>query len=440
MITMFSLLDGLSKASDIAKRCLELHYTACALTEHGNVSGIPSFIKELSECKIKAIAGCEFYVSKDTSLNKEKTNGLHSHLCVLAKGQQGWKNLIKAVSTSNRPERFYKKPRLSLEEIGSFAQGEFVTFSGHMGSDMANVLFEQPKLAYGARTYAEAEALLDKEWELRSKELLERFTSYFGRANFFMEIQRIDGDNLPAALVVADKLRWLAEREGIPAIATADSHYCRREDAGDQRVLLCASLNTTLKEVYRKIDADEDVGLGAFFKSNRYHIPSYDEMRELHTEAELKNTVLIAESCATPKIASKPKLPKFDIPKGYESSFEYLKDLCRKGWKKKLKLKPEEITQYKERVERELKVIKAAKLSDYFLITEDYINYAKSKGIRVNKGRGSSCGSLVSHLVDITDLDPIKAKLSFERFYSSSRLVPEHVSFEESPFDKFSVE
>ena len=438
--SMYSLLDGLSKPQDIAKRCIELDYEACALTDHGNVSGVPSFVKEMNDVKLKAIAGCEFYVSKETSLNRDKSNGQHSHLCILAKGQQGWKNIIRAVSKSNMPDRFYKKPRLSLEEIGGFAAGECFAFSGHMGSDMANILFEDYKLAYGAKTCEEAEKLLDKNWENKACELAERFCGYFGRNNFFIEIQRIDGDNLPASILVSNKLRFIANKLDLPSVATADSHYCRKEDAADQRVILCSALNTNLKEVYRKINADEDVGLGAFFKSNRYHIPSYDEMKALHTDEELRNTVLIAEACSSPKLASKPKLPKFNLPEGYDNSFEYLKQLCREGWKKKLKLNNNEIETYKNRVEYELKVIKSANLSDYFLITADYINFAKKSKIRTGHARGSSAGSLVSYLIDITNVDPIKGRLSFERFYSSSRVTPEHVNFVEFPFEKFSME
>lgn len=436
--SMHSILDGLSKEKDIVKRTKELGYTAAALTDHGVLSGVFSFIKEMNSEKIKAIAGCEFYLCKDNPEIKNKDNGQHSHLCVLAKNQEGWSSLIKSVNCANQEKHFYKKPRLNLETLAQISRGSVVVFSGHMGSDLANIIFEEPKLAYRANTYEDAKLLARKDWVKQASDLADKYIGLFGSDNFFLEIQLIDQENLPASTLVAEGLRWLGKKKGIPCIATADSHYCRKEDAADQRILLCSALKTNLKEVYKKIDDGEDVGLSAFFKSNRYHIPSLEEMMEIHTEEELKNTVLIANGCTTPKVSSAPKLPKFIYPKEFKSSLEYLKNLCRIGWKKKLKnLSKEKTQKYKERIEYEFRVIEAAGLIDYFLITQDYIGYAKQNNIFVNHGRGSAAGCLVSYLLGITNIDPIFAKLSFERFYNPARISPEHVSFEESPFDKF---
>jgi DNA polymerase-3 subunit alpha len=278
----FSLLDGLSKPEQIAARIAECGYGGAALTDHGTISGSPAFLKAMTKKKLKPILGCEFYLCQQDATIRSQENAALSHLCVLAKNQDGWKNLMRASSASCRPEVSYRKPRLDLGRLAAFSNGTFIVFSGHMGSDLANVCFQEPKLAYGARSYDEARGLVAPDWEARVTAAIRRYQSLFGKENFYLEIQLVDHKNLPAALVVARILRHASKKLGVPKVATADSHYCRREDAADQRVLLCSAMDTTMKEVQRKLDNAEEVGLGAFFKSNNYHIPSLDEMRELH--------------------------------------------------------------------------------------------------------------------------------------------------------------
>jgi len=459
----FSLLDGLSKPEQIAERMVECGYAGCALTDHGSIAGVPPFIKAMSdvckcghqkkvhyngeECskrgcacqkfeknKLKAIAGCEFYLCKQHSSVRDKSNASLSHLCVLAKGQQGWKNLIQATSESNRPENFYRKPRLSLEQLASFSKGEFIVFSGHMGSDLADACFAEPKLAYNAKTYEEAKALVRKDWEQSVTETIRKYQALFGVENFYVEIQLVDQKNLPAALVVARILRHVAKKLGVPRVATADSHYPRREDAADQRIQLCAAMETTLKQVQTKIENGEDVGLGAFFKSNNYHIPSPAEIEELHQDEleELANAVAIAARCETPSISSAPLLPVFDCPGGMTPD-QYLTHLCEVGWKKKIlpiiKQHSEKEGDYKKALEKEHVVLTGAGLSSYFLIVADYIRHARhTLRCRIGKGRGSAAGCLVSYLLDITRVDPIRAGLLFERFYNAGRNSPGRIA------------
>jgi DNA polymerase-3 subunit alpha len=227
-------------------------------------------------------------------------------------------------------------------------------------------------------------------------------------------------------------------------VATDDSHYVLKEDASDQRVVLCTNMNTTLREIHQKIINEEDVGLGNFFKYDHYYLHSYDEMRALgHTEEELTNTLKIADMCEHYNIKQKPKLPKFPVPNGSPSE-EYLKDLCRKGWatlKPKLKKAMERkgVSQqvYVDRFNEEFNVLMDEGLADYFLIVEDVIRFARSRGQLTGVARGSSGGSLILYLLGVTKIDPIYYDLLFARFFNSARNVPDHVSFEESPFLKF---
>jgi DNA polymerase-3 subunit alpha len=427
----FSLLDGLSKPEQIADRIKELGLEGCALTDHGSIAGCPAFLKAMTKKGLKAILGSEFYICQQDAMVRDRTNGGLSHLCVLAKNQRGWKNLIQASSSSYRPEFSYRKPRLNLERLAAFGKGEFIVFSGHMGSDLANVCFLEPKLAYDAKSYEEAKSLVRKDWKEAVLAEMSRYMRIFGKENFWVEIQLIDQANLPAALVVARILRFCAKELGLPRVATADSHYCRKDDANDQRVLLCSSLETTMKEVQRKLDAAEEVGLGAFFRSNNYHIPSLEEMKDIHEQEELDGAVEIAKRCETYSVGGKPMLPQFDCPDGLTPD-QYLMKLCERGWAKKVagKVSAKRLPEYHARLyDKEYPVITQAGLSSYFLIKQDIISYAtevlKSK---TGKGRGSAGGSFLAYLTGITRVDPILNDLLFERFYNAGRNSPGRVA------------
>ncbi len=421
----FSLLDGLSKPKDIAKRCKELGYTKWALTEHGNLGGIPSVGNALKEAGISLIRGNEFYVPELHGFDQTKTNRALSHLVVLAKNKAGWKQLIRATSESNSSNNFYVKPRLSLEQFGDFTgDRNLIAISGHPGSQLANSLLKNIQGFYKAKSYEEASACLHDDWEVRGERLISRYKTVFGPENFFVEIQRIDIHRMPGALLLSDCLRKLAGKTSTRKVATADSHYCRKEDAEDQRVLLCAALKTTFRSVYSRLNNDEDVALGGFFISDNYHIPAPGEMVALHQgfEDELENSVDIANSIESYDINNPPQLRKYEWREiGLESlsSFDYLKFLCERGMAELCP--PGRNTEYKERYEYELKVINDFNLSDYFLIVADILDFVKRNGWLRGAARGSAAGSLVSYLVGITVVDPIEHRLYFERFLNAAR-------------------
>lgn len=427
----YSLLDGLSRPKDIAKKCKEQGYKAAAISDHGNLSCVPQFVKALKKAGVKPLLGNEFYLCPQDAAIQIKENRPQSHLVVLAKNLDGWRGLIKATSESNKPEFFYYKPRLDLGRLWSFANGNWTIFSGHPGSDLADVCFVDARKAYGARTYEEAKGLVRGDWYKSVRNLAARYMDGFGRENFYFEIQLIDKINIPAAEIIAKILRHVGKKENIPCVATADSHYVNREDAADQRILLCSRFQTNLKEVERKIDADEGDGLLSFFRSNNYHIPSLTEMCELHKgyEQELENSVKIADECQEYTILRNPMVPQFQCPDGYDAG-QYLRKLCNDGWQKKIvgKVPLLQMDEYVARRDMELRVlVEEAKLAPYFLIVQDYINWAKQDSLVVV--RGSATGCLVSYLIGISDVDPIPAGLIFERFYNAGRNTPTHIAY-----------
>ena len=437
--THYSLLDGLSKPSQVASRCAELGYKACAITDHGTVSGAVSFTKACQDKSVKPILGCEFYLSQQDATIKDTSNRSLSHLVVLAKNKQGWKRLIEATSRSNDEELFYFKPRLDLNKLGEYADGNLVTFSGHLGSDLANEIFLDPKKGYGGATEEEVKQYINPDWDKRVLEKANLYADIFGKENFFIEIQCIDEENSPAAKLVAQGLRYIAKKYGFQSVATADSHYPEKQDAVDHMILLCSAMRTPLRQIKKKLANNEDVGFSGFMKSNNFHIPTPEEMEAIHSPHEIEATEQIAAMCEEYNILGPPMLPKFSCP---ESNTEegHLRQLCRDGWETKLlgssKIATETDKQiYADRIKKELEVISDANLSGYFLIVRDIVNSVKRQDWLPGPGRGSAAGCLVSYLVGITQVDPIQYGLIFERFYNAGRNTGGHVSLPDIDID-----
>lgn len=421
----YSLLDGLSKPEQISDVCEKSGYGACAISDHGSISGAIDFGKALSNKNIKPIYGCEFYVNRNSAKDKSKTNGPRQtdHLVVLAKNLKGWQSLMRAVSRSNDDDVYYYKPRLDYELLKEYT-GNLVSFSGHPGSLLANCIYE------GFDGYNECKLVSDPV-ATASKFAL-KYQDLFGKGNFFLEIQLIDRDNFKQAQIIADILRQVSKRTGIPCVATADSHYPNQEDAIDQRVLLCSALRTTFNKVQKAMNNDEEVGLSGFFKSNNFHIPTQTQIEFVNTEDEIANTELIASMCEEYKLTRKPSLPKFET--GSLTQDEYLRDLCRKGWNDVLvkygALKDDNTrTVYADRVKMELDVISGADLSGYFLIVNDFMQWARNQGMLTGPGRGSAAGCLVSYLTGITRIDPIPNDLIFSRFYNAGRNTKDNIEY-----------
>lgn len=268
------------------------------------------------------------------------------------------------------------------------------------------------------------------------------YEEMFGKGNFFLEIQLIDQHNMPASKVVAEGLRYISKKTGIPCVATPDAHYAKREDAYDQRVILCNKLDTTVQKIQKSLDQNGNAPLEAFFRSDSYHIPSPEEMQEIHTDEEINNTKIIADMCEDYEITRPPMLPKFPTPNGMDSE-EYLHSLCKEGWldrlpriERVLESMPHHTKEeYGERVKKELDILTEAGLADYFLIVRDIVAAARERGEIVGAGRGSAAGSLVLYLLGVTDIDPIEFDLIFERFYNAGRNTAENISLPDVDMD-----
>jgi DNA polymerase-3 subunit alpha len=429
----YSLLDSPAKAEDIAQRASQLNMPAIALSDHGNLGGIIPFFKAVKKVGVKPILGEEIYLCKGSPKEQSPENRALSHLVILARNLRGWKQLIKITSESNKKENFYYRPRLDLNNLSRFLDGNIVGFSGHVGSDLADVLWTDHKAAYAAKTLSQASAFLDHDWKQKAVSLAKYYSEIFGKENFFIEIQTLNQHVMPAVKIIGECLREVSTSAGIPCVATADSHYVALENKHDQQILLCNCFKTTIKEVTDKINNNEDVSLAGFFGQGIYHIPSLEEMQRFNTETEIQNTNVIADMCESYDITNPPMLPKFPCPNG-QSDIEYLKELARQGWKDRDFNKKDPI--YTERIKTELGVIQKWDLAGYFLIVRDYVQYMKDRGRLVGSGRGSAGGCLTSYLLKITNgLDPIKYNLLFERFFNEGRCSPGKTTYPDIDVD-----
>ena len=421
--SMMSLLDGLSKFDDLASRCKEIGATACAITDHGNIAGSVKFYQSMKKAGIKPILGCELYICEQSPTIKEVSNKKLSHFLVLAKNLKGWKNLIQLVSLSNSPDFYYHKPRLDLETLARFCDGNLIGICGHLGSLLADKIMDDNN------------ELINDHINI-GIETAEKLKAIFGNDNIFLEAQLIDKENLPIQEFLTKAIREIGQKTNIKIIATPDAHYARKEDAVDQRILLCNNLKMTLPDISRKISNNEDIPMGCFFLSDNYHIPSFEELQNIHPQEELDNTNYVANLIEDYNILAKPRLPPFACPEGYDPD-TYLRQLCREGWKQKIakKIPEEEQNKYVERIKYELEILQGAGLSSYFLIVQDIVNYVRNQGWLPGPGRGSAAGCLVSYLISITSIDPIKYDLLFERFYNQGRQEKGHVSLPDIDVD-----
>ncbi len=391
--TEYSLLDGFSRLDKLIGRAKELNMQAIAITDHGCMFGDIDFYKKAKKAGIKPVIGCEVYTAarglRDKDPNYDKRYG---HLVLLAENMTGYKNLIKLVSTSY-VEGFYYKPRVDIEELRKHSEG-IIALSACLAGDVSNNILN--------RNYEEA-----KKFALLYREI-------FGENNFYLEIQ---DHHLPEQKEVNAGLVKLSKETGIPLVATNDLHYVNKGDAKTHDVLMCIQMGKTLNDPSRMK-----------FGSDEFYLKSREEMEELFPYAieALDNTVKIAERCNVEFDFNTYHLPKYDVPEGYTTE-SYLRELCFKGLEERYKNPTQEAI---DRLNYEIDVISKMGYIEYFLITWDFINYAKENNIMVGPGRGSAAGSIVAYTLRITDIDPIKYSLLFERF-----LNPERVSMPDIDID-----
>ena len=392
--TEYSLLDGECRIEPLVARAKELGQTALAITDHGVMYGAVAFYKACCAAGIKPIIGCEVYVAPRTRFDKEHgIDSEYTHLILLCKNETGYKNLCYLVSAAFT-EGFYTKPRIDWQLLHERAEG-LICLSGCIAGAIPRMI--------NSGNY---EGAKNKALELRE---------LFGEDGFYLEIQ---DHGLDAEHRASKGLLRIHEETGIPLAVTNDAHYIEKKDAYYQDVLMCVQMQKTVNDPSRMK-----------FETEEFYLKTEDEMRALfpeHPEAA-DNTAKIAEMCNYDFEFGKYKLPRFKLPEGEADSFSYLKRLCFEGLSRRY---PNDDGSVEKQLEYELEMIKKMGFVDYFLIVSDFIAYAKHKKIPVGPGRGSAAGSVVSYTLGITDVDPIKYSLYFERF-----LNPERVSMPDIDID-----
>ncbi len=382
----YSLLDGACRLTRLVKKVKEMGQTAVALTDHGVMYGVVDFYKLAKKEGIKPIIGCEVYVARRTRFDKEHGKDSDSfHLVLLCENMTGYQNLIKMVSLA-WTEGFYNKPRVDIELLKKHSEG-LIALSACLAGELPQLLME------------------DKFDEALAR--AELYRDIFGKDNYFIELQ---DHGIPEQLKVNDALVRISEMTGVPLVVTNDSHYISKEDARMHEVLLCVQT----KDVITNPKAFR-------FATDEFYLKSEQEMAALvpgHPEA-LENTVRIAERCNMDFEFGNYKLPVFEIPDG-RSNVEYFRELCFEGLKRRYGPQPDQ--SIVDRLEFELETIGKMGFVDYFLIVQDYVNFAKRSGIPVGPGRGSGAGSVAAYSIGITDIDPIRYNLLFERFLNPERV------------------
>jgi DNA polymerase-3 subunit alpha len=421
----YSLLRSLSKPIQIVERAAQIGITSLALTDINSVAGSVEFIEACKDKKIKPILGMELLISE-----KEEEK-YPSRLTLIAKNNQGWKKLISIISAANSKDNFCRYPRLSFNQLTDYIDGNVLAMAGQIGTTIANSLFSNYHFACRENSTDEVKKFINKESIDNTILLVEKYRDLFGKDNFFIEIEQMDKKEYAPADVVANGMRYISEKTSVPCVAIADSYYPTQDDQEEHKILLCSKLNATFQTISNKSILHEDILMTRFSRSlsANFHIPSLQQIQENHTENEIKNSLLISDMCESYSILGKPVLPIFKGPNGIPPD-QYIKKLCIDGWYNKIedKIPQEKIREYKDRIKMELKVIQEAGLSSYFLIVQEYINYARQCGDHLSPGRGSGAGCLISYLLGITSVDPIVYNLSFARFYNAGRNTKDHVS------------
>ena len=392
--TEFSLLDGFCKIKELPGVVKSMGQTACAITDHGVMYGVIDFYRACKAEGVKPIIGCEVYVAPQGRTRFDKVHEFDSesrHLVLLCENEEGYRNLSYMVSLA-WTEGFYVKPRIDQALLREHSKG-LIALSACLAGEIPR------RLRNGEYDNAKAYAL--------------EMAELFGPDRFYLELQ---DHGIRDQKIVNQSILKIHQETGIPMVCTNDAHYLRKEDAEAHDILLCIQTGKTVDDENRMR-----------YEPQNFYLRSEEEMAELFDgyEGALENTQKITEMCNLEFTFGKYHLPEFKLPEGYDS-FSYLKKLCDEGYKARYG----DDDKYRGQLKYEQDMIEKMGFTDYFLIVSDFVRYAKSVGIPVGPGRGSAAGSMVSYCLSITDIDPMKYSLYFERF-----LNPERVSMPDIDMD-----
>ena len=384
--TEYSLLDGVCRIDKLADRLQELGQSAIAITDHGNMYGVIDFYRACKKAGVHPVIGCEVYVAPRTRFDKDHALDSESrHLVLLCENETGYRNLSYMVSMAY-VEGFYIKPRIDLDLLRVHSEG-LIALSACLAGELPRLL------RAGDYEAAKAHAL--------------EMAELFGPDHYYLELQ---DHGIQAQREVAQGILRIHDETGLPLVVTNDAHYLRREDAATQDVLMCVQMGKTVDDPNRMK-----------FETEEFYLKSEEEMASLFPDypEAVSNTEKIARMCRLEFTFGQHHLPQFQLPDGYTDSWDYFRDLCARGFAARYPDRPQA---YRERLDYEMGVIREMGFVDYFLIVSDFIGYAKAQGIPVGPGRGSAAGSIVSYCLRITEVDPMKYDLVFERFLNPGRV------------------
>lgn len=413
--TTFSILRSAIKIPELASRAKELNLKSLAITEYGNLYSSVKTVKEFKGHPTKLMLGCNLIINDGES---------RSNLTVLCKNLKGWQELLKLSAESFKPENYWSKQKsgtISFARFLEYFNGNWIIYSGSVTSTLGKPIFNNFANAIKGDIYQNVRSMVREDWEKFLTDKLTGYQNKFGK-DFYLEICPVEDEYSPASAITTKLIRHFAKKLNIPTVGVAKPSYLNKEDAIDQRILLCSKYEATLNSVQDKCELHHDLDALLFFKcSNSYLIG--DEFDSLYQSEELANQDCISSKVENFKITSDPKVPIFFLPEG-QTPDEKLKELCRDGWKKLVASKiPKARHQiYGDRVKMELGVISEYNLSSYFLIVEDIIQFCRKAG-RKASARGSCAGSIVSWLLRISEPNPIEMDLLFERFINRGRMV-----------------
>ncbi len=416
----YSLLDGLSKIDDLLAYAKELKMDSVAITDHGVLYGAIEFYKKAKDAQIKPIIGCEVYEAAESMERKDpQKDKLRYHLILLAKNQKGYSNLVKLVTEANL-HGFYYKPRVDVELLKKHSEGLICLSACIQGKIAQNII--QGKLDV-------------------AREKAKEYESIFGKDNFYLEVQR--HPSIPEQEIVNQELIKIGKELNIPLVATNDSHYLRKDDAEAQDTLMLINMGLDINEKNRPSMLNDDFS----FKTTEEMIETFKDIPEA-----ISNTQKVANACNLELELGKTKLPYYEVPDG-KTYIEFLRELCFAGIEKKYgkeidveelktvlkaveekkeigEIKNPKLKEVVDRLEYELKVIDTSGFSAYFLIVQDFVNWAKNNHIVVGPGRGSAGGAIVAYLANITNVDPLKYNLLFQRFLNPERISPPDIDLD----------
>lgn len=415
-------MASISRCNQITQACKDAGYSYAGITDVATISGCVNFIQSCKKEDIKPIIGSEIILEDN------------SRLTLICKNYSAWTQILKIISIANGPLNYEETPRISFDElISTISCDDFICIDGFIGSKLFSIVMPNMDCIFESLDNDGIKDCLAENYDSLAKEHVKYMRSKF--EDYYLEINSTDHESYPITKVMKDIISDIDPNHEISIPDTA-SYYAERKDAIDHRVLVCTKLKTTMKKLDQKIIEKRDLESLRFIRSSNYYIKNSEYLQENYDKTAYNNLIGITDKIEDINILSKPKLPAFDTPDG-SSEDDYLKQLCRNGWRKLImdKIPKEKHDIYKDRVLKELEVIEKANLAGYFLIVQDYVNHFRDMGCLVGPARGSGGGSLVCYLTGITLIDPIEYSLLFERFYNEGRNTEDHVSLPDIDVD-----